>query len=213
MLYKREWRGGAGTDALRGYSQCRRIDRLSYYFSALWRLTQTTVQYGGMSGLSLGVLRHVKALNLGVAPGSDIDRQCLGGNPTPDEAQGSELFLLNRYWHGGRYNRARSRVTAFGRDLERCSNQVGSALRKGGLAVFVVARRSAGGWRVYLDRLLVTFMHNAGMRLIRSFVRQIPYKITPFLIHRRARAKSAVLTNRDFVPTMREEFILVFRRV
>jgi hypothetical protein len=37
--------------------------------------------------------------------------------------------------------------------------------------------------------------------------------VTPFIIHKRARSKSATVSDRDLVPTMREEFILVFRRV
>jgi site-specific DNA-methyltransferase (cytosine-N4-specific) len=175
--------------------------------------SRTTVQYGGMSGLSLGVLRHLRALKLDVIRGIDIDRLCLGGSKVTVEIERLPVVPLSWYWHGGRDNLARSRVVAFARDMELCCEQVGSALRKGGLAVFVVARRSAGGWRVYLDKLLISLMRNAGMRLVRRFVRQIPYKVTPFLIHRRARAKDNIVSSRDFVPTMREEFILVFRRI
>lgn len=176
--------------------------------------SRTTVQYGGMSGLSLGVLRHLRALSLDVVSGVEIDHLCLGGRQIRLDTQNAAAMIpIKWYWHGGEDNNARARVTAFARDLETSCNQVGALLRKGGLAVFVVARRSAGGWRVYLDRLLVTLMCRAGMQFVNSYVRQIPYKVTPFIVHRRARSKSATVSDRDLVPTMREEFILVFRRV
>jgi site-specific DNA-methyltransferase (cytosine-N4-specific) len=175
--------------------------------------SRTTLQYGGMSGLSLGVLRHVKALRLDAIRGVEIDRLCLGGESVMPAADSQLAISQKIYWHGGQHNRASSRATAFARDLEKCCRQVGSVLRKGGHAVFVVARRSAGGWRVYLDSLIVKLMYTAGVQFVRGFVRQIPHKVTPFMIHRRARAKSNTITHRDFVPTMREEFVLVFRRV
>jgi hypothetical protein len=176
--------------------------------------SRTTVQYGGMSGLSLGVIRHLKSLRLGPITGIEIDRLCLGGEigNVYDEHSMIRDYSWAAYWHGGRYNHARSRVSAFVYDLQECCKQISAALGKDGRAVFIVARRSVGGWRLHLDRLLIDMMESTRMRLLNRFVRRIPHKVTPFLIHRRGRTKNRTPSSRDLVPTMREEFVLVFQR-
>jgi hypothetical protein len=44
--------------------------------------------------------------------------------------------------------------------------EIVSALRRGGWAVFVVARRTVGGWRLHLDRFIIEVLERRSMRAV-----------------------------------------------
>jgi tRNA G10 N-methylase Trm11 len=175
--------------------------------------SRTTVQYGGMSGICLGVLRHVRGLEVEIMTGGEIDRRCLGGSALEIEDRPTNMASRQfHYWHGGIDNPARRRVLRFMWDLELCCKEIGKVLKRGAQAVFVVARRSVGGWRLNLDRFLIEIFAQQNMVLDDSCTRRIQGKMTPNVINRHGRAQSGrLLGNR--VCTMREEHILVFRKV
>lgn len=175
--------------------------------------SRTTVQYGGMSGICLGALRHLRGLDIEIISGGEIDRRCLGGRALEMEELTLEAQLLRpRYWYGGVKNSARNRVHRFLWELELCCREITRVLKRGGRAVFVIARRSIGGWRLYLDRFLMDSFMRKNLLLDGICTRQIEGKVTPAVINRHGRSvREEYFGNR--VHTMREEHILVFRKV
>ena len=175
--------------------------------------SRTTVQYGGMSGICLGVLRHLRGLDIEIISGGEIDRRCLGGRALETEESKSEARLLQpRYWHGGVKHPARNRVHRFLWELELCCREITKVLKRGGQAVFVIARRTIGGWRLNLDCFLMDSFMRKNLRLEGICTRRIEGKVTPAVINRYGRSvREEYFGNR--VHTMQEEHILVFRKV
>ena len=174
--------------------------------------SRTTVQYGGMSGISLGILRYLHGIGLEALQGGEIDRRCLGGQSSGSTTPKSDDTLNNTlYWRGGTRNTARQRVYRFLSDLELCCEEITSALRRGGWAVFVVARRTVGGWRLHLDRFIIEALERRRMRIEKLFTRQIEKKLAPRMVNSLGRTMQSGATGRR-VTTMREEHILAFRK-
>ena len=175
--------------------------------------SQTTVQYGGMSGICLGVISHLHGLDIEIISGGEIDRRCLGGRPLETrDSRSDELFLQPHYWHGGIKNPGRNRVHRFLWELELCCKEITKVLRRGGQAVLVIARRSVGGWRLNLDRFLIDTFIRQNLRLDEICTRRIEGKMTPPVINRHGRSVRGKYLGK-LVHTMREEHILVFRKV
>lgn len=170
--------------------------------------SRTTVQYGAMSSISLAVLRHMKALDVGMMLGGEIDRVCLGGAMSCDK----QIMVDRRYWRGGRNNEARRRVAQFLQDVELSCVQVASVMKRGGTAVFVTSRRRVGGWRLHLDEFIVDALEREGLKLCGGETRRIIMKRTPFVIDRQGRSGNRK-AERGAVRTMREERILSFRKL
>jgi hypothetical protein len=177
--------------------------------------SKTTVQYGGISAICLGVVQHLRGLGIKSARGAEIDRNCLGGNSCIGIRKGGSersLLDLHRVWCGGRDNPVRGKVIDFLLDLESCCAEICKCLRMGGVAVFVVGRRSTGGWRVKMDRFLISSLEAKGMCLVSAATRRIEKKMTPLVVSRRGRSGKGEGWNRDKVITMATEFVLVFRK-
>jgi site-specific DNA-methyltransferase (cytosine-N4-specific) len=174
--------------------------------------SRTTVQYGGMSGISLGILRHLHGIDLEALQGGEIDRRCLGGQSSDSMNPKSDNALNHiRYWRGGDRNPARQRVHRFLSDMELCCREISSALRRGGWAVFVVARRTVGGWRLHLDRFIIEVLKHRHMCVEKLFTRQIEKKMAPRTVNSHGRSMQSGATGRRVI-TMREEYVLVFRK-
>ncbi len=174
--------------------------------------SQTTVQYGAMSGLSLGVIRHLKNLPMITMIGHEIDKACLGESASdkfPEQDQNN--FNLKNYWQGGIKNPAYGRVLQFLKDVEMCCKEISEIMKDRGRVIYVVARRSAGGWRVYLDNFLIDIMNKNSFSLEHYDERLIDNKLTPFLINKSGK-KARMTSNKDYIHTMRNEYILVFKR-
>jgi len=175
--------------------------------------SQTTVQYGGMSGICLGVIRHLHGLDIEIISGGEIDGRCLGGRPLETrDTRSNELLLQPHYWHGGIRNHARTRVHRFLGGLELSCKEIAKVLKRGGQAVFVIARRSVGGWRLNLDHFLIDTFMRQNLQLDEICTRRIEGKMTPPVINRHGRSARGKYLGK-LVHTMREEHILVFRKV
>jgi site-specific DNA-methyltransferase (cytosine-N4-specific) len=166
--------------------------------------SRSTVSYGDVSSLCLGVLQHLTGLNIPFISSSDIDEHCLGGRQGDGE---HDLVDTGRYWRGGRYNPARSRVDQFLSDLYRSCAQTVSVMDKKSRAVFVISRRKVGGRRLYLDRFLSDVMDDLGFQFEGMQRRRLEGKNTPLFINAGGSPDVSVLTR-----TMREELILSFSR-
>src|SRR5207245_7018528 len=105
------------------------------------------------------------------------------------------------------------RVLRFLQDLDLCCNEISKILKIDGRAVFVVARRSVGGWRLKLDIFLIEAFKKRQISLERISKRWIQGKRNSTVVNRYGRARAtAKRSDRGRVPTMREEFVLVFRK-
>ena len=136
-----------------------------------------------------------------------IDRACLGGRRRvsciPDGREGSM-----DYWSGGQENPARHRVEGFLKDLHDACLASIRKLKRGGTAVFVVARRRVGGWILRLDDYIRDIMLANGLCFHAEGHRMIQRKLAPDVIN--AGGGSRLPDRR--VRTMKEEIILVFKR-
>jgi hypothetical protein len=163
-----------------------------------------------MSSISLGVLRHLRGLDIEILSGGEIDRRCLGGQAVaPTTSKLTELVLSPRYWRGGLHNPARLRVYRFLWDLDLCVQEIAKVLRQRGRATFIVARRSIGGWPLKLDQFLVEAFERQQIHLERSFKRRIEGKMTPLVINKQGRSMQKEESN-GHVRTIREEHMLTF---
>src|ERR1043165_3243674 len=166
----------------------------------------TTVQYGGMSSLALGVLQHVSGLRLPYETGASLDRQCLGGTP---RNKVDELVHVQAYWAGGAVNRLRWKVASFLSDMAMACKHLSQTVRPGGHIILVVARRKVGGFRVRLDSFVIDHLKTHHCRLIDATERSIARKVTPRAVD--AYGHSVDGSARRVV-TMRVEHVLVFQR-
>jgi len=162
-----------------------------------------------MSSLSLDVLKHLRNLRIDSPRAAEIDGSCLGGKRR--ESTRRVRIKLRNYWSGGRSNPLRAGVTWFLEDMEATCKGIAKVVKKGGSAVFVVARRKTGGRRVYLDKFIERTMGRLGFDLTRVWRRRIQGKTTPLVID--SSARSRVKSRRGHrVQTMRDEFVLEFRK-
>jgi tRNA G10 N-methylase Trm11 len=166
--------------------------------------SRTTVSYGGVSSLCLGVLQHVGGIPAPFVSQSVLDGRCLGG--TTGKKSGFES-AMSAYWHGGKQNPAQTRVRSFLADLEACCSQIACVLSHEGRAVFVVSRRSVGGRRLYMDLFLCEKMREYGFELEWSRERKLACKNTPLIVDSCGAGAECVRTR-----TMRDEVILSFAR-
>lgn len=175
----------------------------------------TTVQYGGMSGICLGVIRHLKGLTLKEIRGADIDNNCLGGTPKLFPVKNSFKFEnidFHKFWHGSEGNPASRSVKRFLLDIELSCHNLAKALKIGGVAVFVVSRRIVGGWRLKLDKFLIEILRKRGVVFETVRKRRIQRKISPGVVNRKGNTKNGLGSAGIRTKTMREELILVFRK-
>lgn len=165
--------------------------------------SRTTVGYGDVSALCLGVLQHVRKLGLKYIAPAVLDDSCLGG----ERYARSPLVDVHDYWLGSRDNPGRNRVQFFLDDLRAACAEMNSVLEKKARMVFVVARRNVGGRRVYIDDFLGDVLCSFGFRLKLRRIRRIVGKNTPFTIDARGAGGTSLIRR-----TMKEEFVLVFER-
>ena len=165
--------------------------------------SQTTVQYGGISSLCLGVLRHLNRLNVAPMSSSEIDNRCLGGT---NVKRGCRDFDLKRYWCGVQGS-GDSAITNFLDDVKVSCHATIKMLKPKATAVFVVARRRVAGHPLKLDRFLIDTMLQASWHVATVQTRQIVGKMTPYLIDSRGHGARGAASH---TPTMRREYVLVF---
>jgi DNA modification methylase len=174
--------------------------------------SHTTVQYGAMSALSLGVVQHLKGFEKIADKAEQIDRNCLGGVKLQhDRNVSDQRRVAICHWHGSKDNHAERRVASFLHDLYICCSQISRFVRPGGSIVFVVSRRSVGGWRLKIDNFLIDTFAEFDINLQLSTQRRIQEKLMPSVINRVGR-KMGTSFKQGRVPTMKQELILEFRK-
>ena len=166
--------------------------------------SRTTVSYGGISSICLGVLQHLRALKTTFCSAGDIDRTCLGGRALAEDVA---ECVIDKYWRGGQNNPGRERVHRYLNDLGRACREIAKMSRRNSTAVFVVARRSVSGRRLYLDQFVADQMNLWGFELHSVETRRLLSKTAPRSVNAMARANIPRV-----VATMREEFVVRLHR-
>ena len=108
--------------------------------------SRTTVQYGGISSLCLGVLKFLSGLVIPAMPTRSIDACCLGGALDGQQSTMTAAgFTVSSFWSGETDTTAARRVTAFLGDLLVACEGFTRRLKHNGHAIFVVGRRTVAG--------------------------------------------------------------------
>lgn len=165
----------------------------------------STVHYGGMSSICLGVLDTLRSLRRGIVRGCDIDRLCLGG---ADGSAAKTFDFPKSVWNGERRGPQADQVGSFLWDLRSACGELGPRVRRGGRIVMIVGRRSVGGWRVNLDRFIVAELASLGFQHEWSRRRRVLHKWTPWVIDAHGRGSAPAAPRR----TMRWEYIVCLKR-
>lgn len=169
--------------------------------------SKSTVQYGATSELCLNVVRNLDGFGEYAMRGGAIERSCLGGNPR--ESQDARLRM---FWAGKRGSREACSSARFLAALSRACASVDQLLKPGGIAVFIVARRSTGGFRLKTDEFLLDEMSGLGLEMERLRRRTLKWKRAPHYVNRFARSASLEKRAMGVLPTMKDEIILTFRK-
>jgi site-specific DNA-methyltransferase (cytosine-N4-specific) len=170
--------------------------------------SRTTVQYGAVSDLSLAVLRHVQGLGINMLKVGEIDRKCLGGKIR----RNLDNIEINDYWAGASASDFAHRLRSFLEDYADHCRVIADALKPGGKAVFVLSRRSLGGYRVKLDQYTIDLLARFDISLLNIETRAVKGKRLPYRINRFAAAKDANRSSVGSRPTMNEELVLHFQK-
>ena len=169
--------------------------------------SRTTVQYGAASEICLHVVSHVRGLESYSTVSGAIDRLCLGGSG------GLEDDRLSMFWSGKQGTREAAAAARFLGSLSKACGTIADVLKPGGNAIFVVGRRSTGGYRLRLDEFLNDEMQRRGFNFESLRRRALKDKWAPRHINRFARSQSEEVRASGIVPTMRDEIILSFSKV
>jgi len=173
--------------------------------------SRTTVQYGAASELCLSVVRHINGLDHLFAKGSEIDADCIGGRAAYIDSSLQERCLRD-YWAGSAKNPAAGRVRRFLAAYDNTCRDISNVISPDGRAVFIVGRRSTGGFRVKLDDFTISTFEERGFTFERRFERHLRQKRSPKWINRYGRASDDV-QSRGSVPTFDRDIVIVMRKL
>ena len=171
--------------------------------------SRTTVGYGGVSGICLGVVRNIRGMENIFLTGGEIDYRCLGGGTL---ASHQIDFDLSCFWKGDAASSAAKRVTKFLIDVYDSCGAVVDSLKDNGWAIFVVSRRRVDGEILYLDYFLTEVLGRCGVALVEQSLRCVDGKRTPLWVDSKARTRRTRDENNSFTPTITEEIVQVFRK-
>jgi predicted RNA methylase len=166
--------------------------------------SRTTVSYGDVSALCLGVIQHLRNIDTVHVSSRSLDNACLGGE---SQNRCKAQFRLRDYWAGGKENEARTRSEQFLMDLGVSCREMNAVLSDDAAVIFVVSRRSAGGRRLYIDEFLKDTLSAFGFSLKTVETRHIVGKMTPPVVNARGTSLDPIRVN-----TMRQELVLSFGR-
>jgi site-specific DNA-methyltransferase (cytosine-N4-specific) len=170
--------------------------------------SRSTVQYGAASSLCLSIVSGLNGLSHLKVRGGAIDRSCLGGAESSHPA----CFAVKPYWAGSSRNSVAKSVSRFLSDYDAACGAIARHLKPDGTAVFVVGRRSTGGYRLKLDKFTIDCFLKRGFALVCKEERKLQHKRTPRLINRFGRDQERQKLPSALVPTMNSEIIVVMRR-
>jgi hypothetical protein len=142
------------------------------------------------------------------ARGGVIDANCLGGNSKdmPDDR-------LALFWAGKQGTKEANSAGRFLTSLATACSTVSEALRPGGTAVFVVGRRSTGGFRLKIDEFICDDMASRGFQVTSLRRRSLKGKWAPQHVNRFARASCEIKRASGLLPTMKDEIIVTLEKV
>jgi hypothetical protein len=169
--------------------------------------SKSTVQYGAASELCMNVVQNLDGFGDYAMRGGQVERDCLGGN-----SREIEDTRLQMFWAGRRGSREAASSARFLTALSRACASVDHLLKPGGTAVFIVARRSTGGFRLRIDEFLLDEMSGLGLGVERLRRRTLKWKRAPHYVNRFARSASEEKRSIGLLPTMKDEIILSFRK-
>lgn len=170
--------------------------------------SQSTVQYGAASSLCLSVISGLTGFSHLAVSGRSIDNACLGGS----ELQAVPLLNAKKYWAGSPRNRFGKAVSKFLSDYDEVCGSVARKLKPGGKAIFVVGRRSTGGYRLKLDQFTIDCFLKRGFDLVCTEERELRHKRTPRMINRFARDSARRADASARVLTMKSEIVVVMKK-
>nr|WP_284701488.1 DNA methyltransferase [Rhodoplanes tepidamans] len=170
--------------------------------------SRSTVQYGAASSLCLSVVSHLIGFDHLRASGGSIDSGCLGGAPVHRKP----WFSPKPYWSGADQSPQAASISKYLSDYDAVCDGLVDHLSPDGKAVFVVARRSAGGYRLKLDEFTIDCFSRRGFILILREERPLSHKRTPRLINRFGRDATRRGSASALVPTMNSEIVVVMAR-
>ncbi|NPU65119.1 hypothetical protein HL667_08955 [Bradyrhizobium sp. 83012] len=170
--------------------------------------SRSTVQYGAASSLCLSVVSHLNGFDHLRASGGSIDSGCLGGAT----AHRKPWFSLKPYWSGADQSPHAASISKFLSDYDAVCDGLVDHLSPDGKAIFVVARRSTGGYRLKLDEFTVDCFLRRGFILLSREERPLSHKRTPRLINRFGRDATRRGSASALVPTMNSEIVVVMAR-
>jgi hypothetical protein len=170
--------------------------------------SRTTVQYGAASALCLAIVSQLKGLAHLARPGGQIDRECLGGHsrdvPMPRNSK--------RYWAGAATNKAERSVAAYLADYDEICGAIANNIKPEGKAIFVLGRRSTGGYRLKLDLFTVDRFAARGFDLLSREFHMLHRKRVPKKINKFGRSHSNEDRSRGIVKTIDNEVVLVMQK-
>lgn len=170
--------------------------------------SRSTVQYGAASSLCLSIVSHLKGFDHLRSSGGSIDSGCLGGATIHRKP----WFSLKPYWSGSDQSPHAASVSKFLGDYDAVCDGLADHLSPDGKAIFVVARRSTGGYRLKLDEFTVDCFSRRGFTLLSREERPLSHKRTPRLINRFGRDATRQNSASALVPTMNSEIVVVMAR-
>jgi site-specific DNA-methyltransferase (cytosine-N4-specific) len=170
--------------------------------------SRSTVQYGAASSLCLSIVGHLKGFDHLHVSGGSIDSACLGGATTCREP----WFSLKPYWSGSDKSPHAALVSKFLSDYDAVCDGLVDYLKPDGKVIFVVGRRSTGGYRLKLDEFTVDCFSRRGFKLLSKEERPLVHKRTPRRINRFGRDATRQNSSSALVPTMNSEIVVVMSR-
>jgi site-specific DNA-methyltransferase (cytosine-N4-specific) len=170
--------------------------------------SRSTVQYGAASALCLSIVSSLRGLSHLNMSGGSIDGICLGGTTASQVSD----FSLKPYWSGSARSPFAVSVSKFLSDYDAVCSALAKHLKPGGKAVFVVGRRSTGGYRLKLDEFTVDSFSRRGFKLVCKEERQLLHKRIPKRINRFARDEVRQSLVSALVPTMSSEIVVVMSK-
>lgn len=185
-------------------------EKFRYVFSSPpYGDSRTTVGYGDVSSLCLGVVRHLERIDIPFASGGEINARCLGG--AREELASQDRALVAGIW-SGRSSVAKMRVASFLKGLRSVLIGASQLVVPGGRVIIVIGRRRVAGAALKTDLAIEKWLVESGLKLEERTVRAVTGKRVPLQINRYGRSLEGARRSRGLVRTMCEERVLVFEK-
>ena len=171
----------------------------------------STVQYGAASALCLDIISNIQGLQDEFQQGHAIDAMCLGGRLCNVAAEDYALDIKS-FWQGSKSNPQYNNVMKFLVDYRKTCQDMARLIKPGGKAIFVVGRRSTGGFRLKLDKFTAYCFEDFGFSLEGIEKRALKEKHLPRIINRFGRSGSIEMRSKGKTITMQDEYVVILNK-